>query len=232
MSSVQFNLLPDVKLDFIKAQRSKNLIFAIAVLVAAAAFVIFLIALVTVDGLQKKQLSNADNVVTTDTTKLNSMTSLDQIITVQNQLQTLTTLHQNKHITSRVFAYLPQLTPTDVSIGSLQLDTSTSALEVSGTAASQDSVNTFIDTLKFTNFTLGGQGTAQQAFTSVVESSFGIATTGVNYSLQISFNPELFSNNLSAVPQLVVPKLTTTRSALEDPSSLFNGQNGASTGGN
>lgn len=231
MSGVQFNLLPDVKLDYIKAQRGKNLIFSIAVLVSAAALGIFLVVLVTVEGVQRKQLNHADSVVVTTTQELKSIPGLDQIITVQNQLQTLSSLHHGKHVSTRLFGYLAQTTPTNVSIGSVTVDFVANTLDINGSANNQTSVNTFIDTLKFTTYKIGDQDSARPAFPSVVESSFSIANNSVNYSLKVTFDPQLFSNNVPAVPKLTVPTLTTTRSVTEDPNNaLFTGQNSTQSG--
>ncbi|MGH7157365.1 MAG: PilN domain-containing protein [Candidatus Saccharimonadales bacterium] len=224
MAEVQFNLLPNVKLDYLKAEHSKRRVFVISVIVAAVAFAIFLVTFVTVDIIQKKQLTNADNTATTTTQQLKGMAGLAQIVTVQNQLQTLSTLHHNKHATGRLFNYLTQTTPSDVKIGSLSLDFSTNTLAISGTASTQAAVNTFIDTLKFTTYKIGSQANSLNAFTSVQESSFSIATNSVNYSLNVQFDPQLFSSNVPAVPKLSVPSLTTTRSVIGDPNNnLFNG---------
>ncbi len=226
MADVQFNLLPDVKQDYIKAERSKRAIFAISVIVAAGFFALFLVIFITVDVIQKKQLSNADNTATSTTQQLKAMPGLARIVTVQNQLQTLTSLHHNKHAVARLFGYITQTTPTTVKIGSISLDLMANTLSINGTAPNQAAVNTFVDTLKFTTYKVGGQGSSLNAFTSVEESSFTIATSSVNYSLTVKFDPQLFSNNLPAVPTLSVPSQTTTRSATEDPNNnLFNGQN-------
>lgn len=233
MAEVQFNLLPDVKQEYIKAERSKRTIFAFSAMVAAVAFGLFLVIFVVVDVVQKKQLSNADNTATSTTQQLKSMSGLAQIVTVQNQLQTLSTLHHNKHAIDHLFGYLTQTTPSSVKIGSLSLDTTTNTLTINGTAPSQAVVNTFIDTLKFTTYTIGSQGSPLNAFTSVEESNFSIGSNSVNYTLTVSFDPQLFSNNVSSVPKLTVPSLTTTRSALDDPNNnLFNGQNGSTGASN
>jgi len=230
MASVQFNLLPDVKLDFIKTQRTKHLVTTIALLAAGVAVVIFVLTLATVEGLQKKQLSDTDKDITTASNQLKNTTGLSQILTVQNQLQTLSTLHHSKHVDSRLFGYLTQLTPTNAFVGRLNLDFTANNLEIDGTADSQTTVNTFIDTLKFTTYKIGAQDTAHQAFTSVAESSFSIAANTVDYSLKVTFDPQLFSNDVSATPALTVPKLTTTRSVIEDPSNvLFKDQTVAPT---
>ncbi len=237
MSRVQFNLLPDAKLAAVKSGRSRNLLVTIALLIAAISAAIFLVLLGITSVVQKKQLSDADKAIATQTAKLQSMNGLDKMITVQNQLTTLVDLHKNKHISSRIFSYLPQVTPTQVSLGRLAMDFKANTMQIDGTADSQKSVNTFIDTLKFTTYIVNSGDSPKSAFPSVVESSFSIGTKNVSYSINVIFDPTLFSNNVldsrghAKAPSLQVPKLTTTRSITDDPANLlFNGQN-SGTGG-
>lgn len=231
MSDLQFNLLPDVKLDYIKVQRSRKLVISTAAVVTLAAIVLFLALLFTADVVQKHLISSADNNVKNATKQLQNQPNLDKILTVQNQLTTLSGLHKQKNITSRLFTFLPELTPYNVKIGRISLDFSTNTLELDGTADSQHTVNTFIDTLKFTTYKVGAQDSNHPAFTSVVESGFSLNPSNASYSLTVTFDPTLFSNDISQPPTLNVPQLTTTRSVLGDPSnSLFNGQTGTPAG--
>src|SRR5438309_11123953 len=155
MSAVQFNLLPDVKLNYIKAQRSKSIVVTISLVVTGAALALFIILLFTVDVLQKKQLSDADKDIKASSQKLEAIPNLDKVLTIQNQLSALSNLHHNKHIASRIFNYLPQVTPSNVRIGSISTDFVGNTMTVDGTAGSQHDVNVFIDTLKFTTYKLG-----------------------------------------------------------------------------
>ncbi len=231
MSTVQFNLLPDVKLDYAKAQASRGKTASLAFLASVIALGLLVVLVVFVDVLQKKQLNDATSQVNSATSQLQAVPNLSKVLTVQNQLQTLSTLHANKHVTSRIFGYLAQLTPSAASLGQLTLDTTTSALTISGTADSQQTVNTFIDTLKFAQYQVGSSSTLATAFPSVTESGFSIGAGNVSYSLTIQYDPQIFSNALkdaqgnSVAPALVVKSQTTTRSVLEDPgNNLFNGQ--------
>src|SRR5258708_39273429 len=144
MSQVQFNLLPDSKLARVKSSRSRNLLVSAAVFSAIASAGLFLILLSTTSVIQKKQLSDADKAIASDTAKLQSMTGLDKMITVQNQLSTLVDLHKNKHVSSRIFSYLPEVTPTHVSLGRVVMDFNANATQIDGTAADPKSVNTVI----------------------------------------------------------------------------------------
>jgi hypothetical protein len=164
-------------------------------------------------------------------------------LTIQNQLSSIQNLHQAKHKMSRIYTYLPQITPAHVCISQLSLDAVSANLSIQGTSDSQKSINTFVDTLKFTKFKVKGDATASKdAFPSVVENQFGINTSATTkngsnatcqgvaapagYQLSVKFEPELFAT--ASDVQLVVPQgLVTTRSVLNDPSNIFNGDTNA-----
>lgn len=228
MSQAQFNLLPDFKLESLRTSRTRNFVITISFAVAAISLFILLVLAGMVELVQKKQMSDAQKDLNTANSQLGSVSDLNKIVTVQNQLYALSGLHQNKHISSRIFNYLAQLTPTNASIRRLDLDLLQNTMTINGSADSQKTVNTFIDTLKFTTYKVGDNDSPHQAFSSVVETDFSINTGGnVSYALNMQFDPKLFANNLTdsqgrrQTPKLTVPSLTTTR--LGDPtSSLFN----------
>ena len=227
---VQFNLLPDVKQQYIGAERTKKTVLTVALFVSAGAFTIFLFMAATVYIVNKKQLNDAGKDISRYTQEINDIPEIDKILTVQSQLESLLTLHQQKHISSRLFTYLPQLTPANVHMGRVNVDFSSNTMEISGTADSQKTINTFIDTLKFTTYKVNGQSTGQRAFPSVLESSFGLDEDGASYTLTIQFDPVLFSNSQKV--ELEIPEgLETTRSVLENPNTLFDGQVGAEESG-
>ncbi|MEX2006749.1 MAG: PilN domain-containing protein [Candidatus Saccharimonadales bacterium] len=219
MSAVQFNLLPDIKLKYVQAQRTKNKVVSLSILISAVALGIFLLLLAYTGAVQRKQLSDADKNIAAKTTELKAIPEIEKVLTVQNQLQTLSTLHADKHVTSRVFDYLSQVTPAQVSLSRLSLDFATNVMMVEGSANSQASVNQFIDTLKFTKYKVGEAGQEGTAFPSVIESSFSIVPPNVSYSLTVSFDPELFIGSQGA-PTLQVPSRITTHSSLD---ALFEG---------
>lgn len=233
MARIQFNLLPDVKLQFDKAKHIQNLVFRVAAVASAISLGLFLLMLVVVHVVQKSQLRSAAKAEDKASSQLRNIPNLGQVITVQNQLKTLVGLHQAKHVSSRIFTFLPQITPSNASIGKLDIDLEGNTMSISGNADSQKTVNTFIDTLKFTTYTVGDQDSPHSAFTSVVESTFAINATNVSYTLDISFDPQLFANNLldsqghPQEPKLSVPKLTTTKSGVNDSANpIFKPQTG------
>jgi Tfp pilus assembly protein PilN len=229
MSTVQFNLLPDVKMTYVKAQRSQKLIISISVLVSAAAIALFVVVFFSVNIVQKKMLNDANKDIVSYTKSVKDVSNIDEALTIQNQLASLSTLHQNKHIPSRIFDYLAQITPQKVSVSQITIDFVSNTISITGKADSQYSVNKFIDTLRYANYKTVGDVSKDKAFTGVTETNFSVASGEVSYTLTASFNPILFSNNILSTdgklvtPVIVVPDLTTTHSNPNDPANgLFN----------
>lgn len=220
MARVQFNLLPAVKLEYIKAQNTRAKVTTISVAVCGLAVALLIVTILFVEVVQKKQLSDADKQIATATKSIQSQTDITKILTVQKQLTTLSGLHADKHINSRVFDDLVALTPPGVSLSRLSVDYDKAAITLDGSADTANNVNKFVDTLKFTNYTIGKDTATHTAFSSVVETSFSIGASSVGYSLTLTFDPNLFSNNLKdsagalAAPVLVIPNQNTTRSSL------------------
>lgn len=220
MSGVQFNLLPSVKLDYIKAQNTRSRVTTISAVVCGIALFILVIVILFVEVVQKQQLSSSSSQITTAVKNIQSQTDITKILTIQNQLTTLSNLHSQKHVTSRVFDDLIQITPTGVNLSRLTMDYTKNTIAIDGTADSAASVNKFVDTLKFTKYTVGSDSASRTAFSSVVETSFNISSSSVSYSLNVTFDPNLFANNLkdnagkATTATLVVPNQTTTRSSL------------------
>ncbi len=226
---LQFNLLPDVKQQYLKSQRTQATVVTGAFVVAAIAAFILLFMLTTVYIVNRNQLNDANNKITNANRQLQGIPNLSKILTVQNQLATLPGLHQSKHITSRLYEYLPQLTPTNVHMGKVAIDFTANTMQIEGTADSQKTINTFIDTLKFTTYKSDGNETKKKAFPSVLESQFGLVDGHASYGLTIQFDAALFSN-LQQIKLTVPAGLSTTRSVLDDPNNaLFNGDTGKKT---
>jgi Tfp pilus assembly protein PilN len=209
---IQLNLLPDVKLEYIKAERSRRLVLSVSFLVAAVA-VVLLLLLLSVDGLQKKHLSDLSKDINSESSKLQNEPQISRILTVQNQLQSLTALHSQSPAASRVFDYLNQVTPSDVSITDFKIDFTQQTSTITGTAASLADVNQYVDTLKYTTYTTGGGSASQPAFSNIVLSSFSLngsndSSQAADYAIALSYNPAIF--DVTQNVKLSVPNVTTT----------------------
>ncbi|CAN5156057.1 hypothetical protein BH09PAT3_BH09PAT3_5240 [soil metagenome] len=216
---IQFNLLPDVKLAYIKAERTKRMVVSISVLASAVSLFVFIALLLTVNFVQKKNLSDLNADIKTDTAKLQNTPNLNKILTIQNQLSVLTGLHEQKPVGSRLFTYLGQVTPSSVTVSNATTDFQLHTIAVNGEGANLDAVNTFVDTLKFTTYTTDKNTTPTKAFSDVVLANFSRTANGANYNLTLTYDPEIF--NVANEVKLTVPNTVTTRSVTEQPAALF-----------
>lgn len=225
--AVQFNLLPDVKLEFDRQQRTKRFVYVVSTLAGAVVLAIFVVSFIFVNVLQKKLLSDAAGDISKYSKQLQAIPDLDKVLTIQNQLNTLPSLHQSKHITSRFFTYLPQITPAKVFVGQVTIDLNADTITITGTSDTLATINGFVDTLKFTNINGSDGKTIGPAFNSVVLTSSGRTDKGASYSVSANYDPTLFDG--SQTVSLQVPKEVTTRSVTQSPdinSLLFNGDTG------
>lgn len=232
---VQFNLLPDVKQQYIKAVYRRRLITLVCIIVGGTFLTIFVVMFLYVRVNQAKHLSNLDTDIKTGVSELQKNKDLDKILTIQNQLNSLPALHENKVMTSRIFDYLTQLTPIDATVSNVDVDIGNKKITIKGSSTSLLTVNKFVDTIKFTDFKLTGNEPREgKAFSSVVLQSFSIengtqgsATSEVNYQIDFVYDEVIFKNTAvdgSAVAnsvKLTVPKIVTTRSETQKPSALF-----------
>lgn len=224
---IQFNLLPDVKLQFIKAQRLKRMVITVSFIVTSVCLLIFILLFLFVRVSQKNQIEDLTSDINDGINKIESIQDLDKILTVQNQLKSLPALHSGKVVSSRMFGYLGKLKPATASISNIEVDFDGKTMSVKGTADSLATIQQFADTLKFTVFPKktdpGKPAVDTKAFNSVVLKSFSVSTGNnantqkktVDYEIGFLFEPDIFANNGEA-PELTVKK----------PSDIVNVQTG------
>lgn len=221
---IQINLIPDVKAQYIKAIRLKRIIYGVSFIVIAASLTVFAILFSYANGVQKLTLNNQQKDIDKLSSQLDEVADLDKILTIQNQLSSLDSLHSEKPVASRLYSFIPQITPPNVSLTrfGVDFDPSVPTIEIRGTANNQEDVNRFVDTLKFTKYTITGSEDQQNAFGEVVLVSFDASDKESNFNIALKYNPELFSGEYENV-QLIVPSQVTTRSTTERPNTtLFN----------
>lgn len=224
---IQFNLLPDIKMQYIKARRREHLVILVSTVAIIASLVLLTLLITTTDVVQKHELSSTRNTVSQEASELENTPNLDEMLTVQSQLNTLPGLHNDKAAVPRLFTYLTELTPTNATISTLSVDFTANNITVAGLADSLATVNQFTDTLKFTGYTLQGQAGTRPAFSKVVLSNFSDSSTdGASYTITADFDPALFKQ-LDNV-KLTVPGIINTRSEVAQPGVLFVQSSGGS----
>ncbi len=225
---IQFNLLPDIKVDYIKTRKLKHVIMLLSIVAAGISIGIVAITF-SYAAVQKGHVSHLNSDIAAIKDEINAIPDLKKILSVQNQLNTLPALYDGRPAVDRLPAYLDQITPGDVGISDLTVDFSASTMEIRGKAPTLEAVNRYADTLKFTSYKAGTEGETKPALKDVVLASFGRDDTGAAFTITLGFDPTIFDSTKEV--QLSVPSAVTTRSQLTLPTNnLFNGTQEATEG--
>ncbi len=191
---IQFNLLPDIKQVYIKTQRTKRLVISSSLILSAIAIFVCLVLAVSVYVVQKRNINDLNNNIQMNSTALKNVPNLTTILTLQSQLNSLATLNSQNPVASRLFSFLTLLTPTQATISNLQIDFTQNIMTINGNAPSLAVVNTFVDNLKYTSYTINGESASQNAFSSVILTSFSLSSTSASYTITLNFDPTIYNN--------------------------------------
>lgn len=221
---IQFNLLPDVKIKYITARRQKRLVMLVAFLVSSGSMAILLLFVSYIYIIQGAQISSLDKKIKSASSSISNkkdqVDDINKVLTVQNQLKSLDSLHSEKPITSRIYEYLAKITPSQVTISKLAVDNNegVESITLQGSTNTLETVNKFVDTLKFTTFQpVAEKSEKVPVFQDVVLSSFSRNDAGSTYSIKLKYDPIIFDSNELASGLVVPEGLITTRSELGRP---------------
>lgn len=225
---IQFNLLPDIKLEYLKAERNRRLVISISSIITVVAILV-VASLFSYTEVQKAQISRLSSDIKQQGVALSSQANINSILTIQNQIQTLTTLHEQEPNVTNLATYLNQLIPVTANLSSLAVDFNADTIVMSGNADTLVTVNQLVDSLKFATYSIKGVTGTNPAFSNVVLSNIGLNQGIAGFTINLSFDPSLFNNTETVT--LNVPSKVTTRSQLDQPITLFKQTSTNSTNG-
>lgn len=132
----EINLVPDVKAKMLKTQRIRNLIVIASIGVVAICGVV----LVVLGGIKAGQditMSSQDDRLEELSAKINSFSDLQNLLTIQKQLNGLDEISTNKMLFSRIFSIVGTLLPTngdEISLSELEVDMESGVISFSAQA--------------------------------------------------------------------------------------------------
>lgn len=229
---IEINLIPDVKQEFIHAQRLRAKVISMSILgmLAAIALVVVLGGLL---GAEAVRNTIADSSITSEYKKMQENTDLKDVVTIQNQLANISKLDQSKTMSSRLFDVLSAVNPkapNSVKMTNVMLDPVAKTISIEGTAANS---YTATDALKKTilnanvSYTKASETSTAPLANDVTlgETSYGEDSTGnkvLRFKMTFTYPDELFSNQVTNV-SVVTPTGTidVTDSKTRVPDSLF-----------
>lgn len=234
---ISINLLPDVKKEFLKAQKMRNTVISLSILsmFVAGGLTVFL-ALFVYFG-QRVAIGFVNDDIDKKQATLEAKTEITKYLTIQNQLTSLRVLHNAtyKILYSRLLEYLPQLNPAapnSVQLGSVKVVKEGTEINLQGTTRDFQALDTFKNTLERAKLTYAdGEDTKEVALFSDITlktASLMQADGGASVSFEfvLTYNEDIFSPDVTNF-QLVVPKLVISDAQNNAPSELFGTSGGS-----
>jgi Tfp pilus assembly protein PilN len=236
---IELNLLPDVKKEFIRAQRARNKIITIAFfamiatggLVFAFGFYVF--------AVQPVHTFVLDEQIKKKNAELKKVKELEKYLTIQNQLEQIGKLHDSKNTYSRLMDYLVKLNPGDpntVAFTSVDVTNEETAITLKGITPTFESFNVFKDTLENAELTYYETDEkdrkpedlqVEKLFENIqIESSNLSREQGflvVSFTIRTEYNQKAFDPKLYDVSARV-PDIETTPSVKQAPRPVFDGK--------
>lgn len=230
---IEINLIPDVKQELIKAQHARSVVISASILTSIVALGVVVLLLVYIYAVQGVRGVYLDGQIDSKSQQLSKVQDLSKILTIQNQLATISQLNSEKIMSSRMFDVMSAITPpNDSSISFSQINvspggvadpttgtvsTSTTGggqIQLEGQTTSYDTMELFKKRIENTSFQYTDNGQAKlvplAANISTSDISYGEDANGqkvVRFTLSFDYPVELFSS-ASAGQQLAF-KLTT-----------------------
>jgi hypothetical protein len=228
---IEINLIPDVKQELIRAERVRSVVITSSILISIASVGIVALLAGYVFGVQTVRGAIDDDAIKKGAAELASVEDLSKILTIQNQLDKIGEIDDQKKIDSRVFEMLLAIippAPNNVQVSNLLIEADDSSLTIEGFTPTYDSLEVFRKTIDgaVVRYIVDGQETDVKLATDISTSdvSFGEDATGnkvLRFTLSFTYPEELFS---PTVPGIVI-KLTNqgnvTDSYLGIPKSIF-----------
>jgi Tfp pilus assembly protein PilN len=229
---IEINLVPDVKQELLRAQKVRNAVISLSVVVSIVVVGIVVLLAVWIFLVQGVRGFTLDKTIEDRSKKLANVEDIENTLTIQNQLAKLQTMHDDKNIQSRVFDLLQVVNPpapNDVRVTSLEVDASEKTVTIQAQAnGGFAALEVFKKTLAATTIKYTEDGEEQTApltdSISNSERSFGEDTNGakvLRFTLSFTYPEQLFSNKVTGVTMQAPTKSNVTDSYLGVPQSLF-----------
>jgi Tfp pilus assembly protein PilN len=110
---IEINLVPDVKQELLKAQRTRAVVISASIITSIAAIGLVVLLLVYIFGVQLVRSAVLDQQITDKSEELSDVQDLSKILTIQNQLSKISQYNDQKHMQSRIFDTLAAITPPE-----------------------------------------------------------------------------------------------------------------------
>lgn len=224
---IQLNLLPDVKKEFLKSQKTKALVISSSILITLGAVVVVVLLFIYTTVVQQLQINLLTDDIKNKSNQVNNIEDISKYLTIQNQLKVLPGLHEQKGAYSRLFTILPVVNPSapnNIKLSVLNLTIADKTILLNGTTASFESLKVFVDTLSNVEATYtlpdSDETKTEKVFDSVVVQNSSLSrlnnVSAVSFAIKLTYRESVFDARNSNV-NAKVPNIQTTQSFTNAP---------------
>ncbi len=232
---IEVNLIPDVKQELIQARRMRATVVSISILAMIVSGVVVALLASYVFGAQTLRGSLLDKSIKSNFAELSGFDDLPKMLTVQNQLEKVSTTHADKKISSRLFDMLSVIVPAapnDVALTTVKMDTEEGTMTIEGQSpAGFIAYEAFKKTIEATELHYYQKGNDKDLIktslgTDIVdgERSYGEDQDGrrvLRFSLSFTYDEALFDSESQRMIVQGPQRRNATDSAVAVPETLF-----------
>lgn len=230
---IEINLVPDVKQELIKAQRTRFSVITIAMFTGIGSVVIVVLLAMYVFGGQALLGRIADSDISDGIKELKAVKDLPKTLTIQNQLTKISKLNSEKNIDSRIFDVLAAIIPpepNDIKISTVNVDSATRTIALDAQAKnSYSAAEIFKKTINGSKLRYKDKNNNLQEIElasniSLGDTSYGSDKSGekvLRFTLSFNYAPELFDPASKDTTIAIMVDGNVTDSYLGIPKSIF-----------
>jgi Tfp pilus assembly protein PilN len=228
---IEINLIPDVKQELLKAERSRALVISGSILTCIIAGGIVVLLVIYIYGIQFGRGILADNSIKSGSAELAKVEDLSKMLTIQNQINKIDVINDTKEVDSRLFDVLSAVippAPNEVRISTVSVNKEESTITLEGQTNAYDSMEVFKKTIDSSVIVYNEDGTEKQVKLatdiSTADISYGENSDGVKvlrFNLSFKYPPELLSATVPVITIKLSINGNVTDSYLGIPKSIF-----------
>lgn len=233
---IEINLIPDVKRELLRAQRTRALVIFVSIITSIVAAGLVVALLLYIFAVQNVRGYFLDEQISDKGTQLSEVKDLSKMLTIQNQLGKIPSLNDQKVMASRTFDALSAIippSPNGVGISQLTLDTAMKTIRLEGQTRGYDSMEVFKKTLESTiiMYSMRGDDPSVEPITapiasdvSVSDTSFGESSSGQKvllFTISFTYADDLYSPQVTDIAYRFSIDGNVTDSYLGIPKSIF-----------
>lgn len=228
---IEINLIPDVKRELLRAQRTRATVISVSIFVSIIAAGAVIALCLYVFGVQTVRGAILDGQIKDGDAKLAEVQDLSKMLTIKNQLTKISELNGEKKMDSRLFDVLSAVippSPNEVQVSQLSIDAEESIIRIEGQTRGYDSMEVFKKTVESAVVTYT-QDEEEQTVNlasniSVSEASYGANAENqkvLRFTMSFTYAEELFSPAVPAITIKLSQNGNVTDSYLGIPKSVF-----------